>query len=188
MDGILWLQRRILTKKDLVCQQASGFSVLNEAAFQSLELSPISIVMHPKTQELAEMKIFGSCLWNFGSKPISPWFHHWESRRIFRLTTLGQSLCGDKSDTDLWYEVSPITTAMELPPTGGFRSAFWANHLSWISVHKSRAAWKSCAFLFVWPRYSLAVLPTRGWKVLWRHERKGLFTWKQHKSLDVTVS
>lgn len=60
------------------------------------------------------------------------------------------------------YEVSPITTAMELPPTGGFRSAFWANHLSWISAHKSRAAWKLSAFLFVRPRCSLAVLPTGG--------------------------
>lgn len=62
MDRILWLQRGVLTKKYLVCQQASGFSMLNEAAFQSLELSPISIVTHPKAQGLAETKIFESCL------------------------------------------------------------------------------------------------------------------------------
>lgn len=33
MDGIQWLQCGVLTKRDLVHQQASRFSVLNEAAF-----------------------------------------------------------------------------------------------------------------------------------------------------------
>lgn len=62
MAGVQWLQSGLLMERNLVHQQAPQLSVLNEVACLILELSPLSIIMHPKVQGMKEIKMFGSHL------------------------------------------------------------------------------------------------------------------------------
>lgn len=93
----------------------------------------------------------------------------------------------------IWgYEVSPITTAMELPPTGGFRSTFWANHFSWVSARKSRTAWKLFFSSRGWDAQgSLSALqrslPLQSGKCCGEGKNQGLLTGKKHKVAAVTI-